>query len=290
MFATVRWVESVASVRIAATERLVGGMSSEVYRCSTAAGVSFVVRHITDRAWLEREPALIDHEARALELLADSPVSAPLLVATDPPTGRLLMTHMSGSLVTTSIELANRLGAIAEAAANIAAVPLPDDHGLEPWRSWAPTDLTPPTWGTTQLWQRAIDAYRSGEPAASEPVLLHRDLHPLNLLWEGDRVSAVVDWVNACVGPAHAELGHCRWNLAVLVGLDAADEFLDRYLAVTAARRSDYDRWWDLAPLMSFVTGPLGLSGWHAVGRKDLTSERVILATEAFLESVLAAG
>jgi hypothetical protein len=43
--------------------------------------------------------------------------------------------------------------------------------------------------------------------AGAEPVLLHLDLHPLNVLVDPDgQVVAVLDWANAAVGPADLEL------------------------------------------------------------------------------------
>lgn len=107
------------------------------------------------------------------------------------------------------------------------------------------------------------------------------------MLWSA-QTAAVVDWVNACVGHPHAELGHCRWNLAVTVGVDAADRFLGSYLELTDDRGyGAYDRWWDLDSLLDKVPGPLDVSAWHAVGRSDLTEERVAQATDTFLRSVV---
>ena len=116
-------------------------------------------------------------------------------------------------------------------------------------------------------------------------VLLHRDLHPLNVLWTNDRVTGVVDWVNACVGHPHADLGHCRWNLSVLVDAAAADALLSRYLSVHPGQV--YNRWWDLAAAMSFLPGPIGTSGWLAVGRSDLTQSGVVESTELFVKDAL---
>ncbi len=95
----------------------------------------------------------------------------------------------------------------------------------------------------------------------------------------------MVDWVNASVGHPHAELGHCRWNLTVLVDPGAADEFLMRYLEATEIE--DYSRWWDLTALIGLLPGPIGSSGWFAVGRIDLTDSAVLAATEQFLRAAL---
>jgi aminoglycoside phosphotransferase (APT) family kinase protein len=282
---TARWVESVTSLRIERATALVGGMSSDVHRCWFGDGTTLVVRHISDLEWLERDPDLITREARAIELLAGSDVPAPRLVASDPVAGLLLMTFMPGVVVTSAEGVRTRSGALAETAAKIAAVELPDDHGLALWASWAPADLRSPDWGDQDLWNDGIDAYLSGEPRAAGHVLLHRDFHPLNVLWDGNEIVGVVDWVNACVGHPHAEIGHCRWNLTTLVDSHAADAFLTRYLLLT--KTGHYDRWWDLATSMSLLPGPIGTSGWRATGRLDLTEARVVVAAEQFLRSTL---
>ncbi len=57
-------------------------------------------------------------------------------------------------------------------------------------------------------------------------AFIHRDFHPANLLWVDGRLTGVVDWVNACVGPAGVDTAHCRVNLAILWGAEAADRQL----------------------------------------------------------------
>lgn len=283
---TARWVELVTGERLDHAEALIGGMSSAVHRCVFADGTALVVRHITDKAWLDREPGLIAQEARALELLAPSAVPAPRLVAADATSGRLLMTVVDGELQAGADDVRGGAAALAETAARIATVTLPADHGLTNWRSWAPADPEPPDWGDAPLWRDGIWTYQSqGPPSTATPQLLHRDVHPLNVLWDGTRVSGVVDWVNACVGHPHAELGHCRWNLATMADLETADAFLDHYRARVDGEH--YDPWWDVAAVIGLLPGPIGTSGWRAVGRRDLTDRRGIESTEAFLRAAL---
>ena len=276
---------------IVRSEPLLGGMSSIVEREWLRDGSSVVTRTITDSDWLTREPNLIEREAAVLKLLASSAVRAPLLVGTEGAT-QLTMSFVDGVMVTDGAGLASRAQAIAEVAAEIAAVALPADHDLPGWRSWAAPALEPPDWGNVDLWSKAIECYRATGPTVPEQVcLLHRDLHPLNMLWPVEGLPAVVDWVNARVGHAHAELGHLRWNLTVLSHQEVADQVLAAYLDLTAADgHRTYDPWWDLAPLMSFLPGPIGGSGWHAVGRTDLTPRRVVERTERFLAAALAAS
>jgi aminoglycoside phosphotransferase (APT) family kinase protein len=264
---------------------LVGGMSSDVSRVRLADDSTLVVRHFADAEWLGRHPDIIDQEATALEILARSELPTPSLIAAEGAAGLLAMSELPGTMRMEGGFLADHVDAIAEVATRVAAVDLPAGHGLGPWRQWIADEPHPPEWGEPSLWSAAVDAVTRRPPPEGPAVLLHRDLHPLNLLWAGDAVSGVVDWVNACVGHPHAELGHCRWNLTVLAGPAVAGRFLDRYLQLTNS--GPYDPWWDLCVPISFLPGEIGRAAWHAVGRDDLSEARVVAATERFLADAL---
>ena len=55
--------------------------------------------------------------------------------------------------------------------------------------------LEPPV-GTScpDAWARAIEVH-AGPPPSTSAAFIHRDFHPGNVLWTGDEVSGVVDWV-----------------------------------------------------------------------------------------------
>lgn len=282
-----------------------------ILRCDLDDGRQVVVRQIEDAEWLAREPTIIAQEATSLRLTERSPLMTPRLIGSDVEAGRLIMSFLPGAMRTTTGELTQCVDAMAEAAAAIATTPLPDRHGLPDFRPWIPERPMPPPWGDRELWASAIDFYhrRIGELGIEQhgwavgcdaPVLLHRDLHPLNMLWLGQtgsskEVPAIIDWLNACVGHPHAELGHCRWNLTVLAGTEAADGFLQRYLELTEQLTGDssphtYDPLWDVAAMLdvgSSAEAPGG-AAWHAVGRTDLTADVIVAASEAMLRGALA--
>ncbi len=274
------WVESVVGQPVERLERLLGGTSSEVDRCWLRDGSTCVVRHITNREWLQREPVLITQEAAALDLLAGSGIPAPRHIASDAVAGLLVMTDLPGTVRVDAGEMGRGASALGEMAAAIAAVELPLDHGLNGWRSWVPADLHAPEWGERALWDEAIGAFLAHpQPLVDAPVLVHRDLHPLNILWDGNQIVGVVDWVNACVGHPHADLGHCRWNLTLLDGPESADVFL-RSRGV-----ENYDPWWDVCAVMGTLPGPIDTTAWEALGRPGL---KVVEAMESVLRGALA--
>lgn len=60
-------------------------------------------------------------------------------------------------------------------------------------------------------------------------MLAHGDYQHFNVLWQGERVSGVVDWPTVGRADRGRDTGHCRLNLAVLFEADLAMDFLDAY-------------------------------------------------------------
>jgi aminoglycoside/choline kinase family phosphotransferase len=120
------------------------------------------------------------------------------------------------------------------------------------------------------LWRRAIERYRHGAPA-SDTVFIHRDFHPTNVLWRDGKLSGIVDWVNACLGPAGIDVAHCRLNLVVMYGIDAARTFLDAYRRA----RGDYvhEHYWDIEVLLGALPEPTYYAPWQEFGLTPIEPE-----------------
>ncbi len=70
---------------------------------------------------------------------------------------------------------------------------------------------------------------RSEEVTCSEPVLLHIDFHPQNVMVDGDRISAVIDWGESRIGDATIDV---TWESLILAtpGIPALDKaFIEEY-------------------------------------------------------------
>jgi len=61
------------------------------------------------------------------------------------------------------------------------------------------------------------------------PCLVHGDYWPGNTVWRHGRLTAVVDWTSAKVGDPRDDLAQCRFDLAMIHGLQAAERFLALY-------------------------------------------------------------
>jgi len=247
------WVASAIGprARVVDVRSLPGATSSVVHAIDVEDAVGpprqLVLRRYVRREVLESEPDAVNREARVLDLLRTSPVPAPGLVASDPDAvscdvPALLMTRLAGQPRARARDLNAFVRSLAEPLDSIHAVDLPTDAEFPTYRQYSAVhERTPPPWSRhPDAWERAIERHAEGPPE-SAPVFIHRDYHPLNLLWTSSRVSGIVDWAWACGGPAMVDVAHCRLNLVLGIGPDAADQFL-----LAAMDPSAYDPAWDV--------------------------------------------
>jgi aminoglycoside phosphotransferase (APT) family kinase protein len=247
-------------------EVLKGGSSSAVYAVdfedSQGRAHELVLRRFTDARWLAEEPDLAQHEGAALQVASQTGVPSPTLVALDwsrCDVPSVLMTRMPGSA-----DLHPRHAeALADTLTQIHSVQEPSlGWHYKPWFDVERLDI--PDWTEhPHAWRVLHDRLRAGPPSTSVGFL-HRDFHPGNILFQDGRISAVVDWVNACIGPLEVDVSHCRANLAVLHDLETADVFDRRYRAITNAQPAD--PYWDAAELAGIGSGFEGLLAFRAFG------------------------
>jgi aminoglycoside phosphotransferase (APT) family kinase protein len=104
-------------------------------------------------------------------------------------------------------ERASDLGAACgEMLARIHSVTVPVEHQDHAWLRWG--GLTP-----DDPLSRQLVAF------ARHDRLLHLDFHPLNVLTDGERITAVLDWANAHSGDPRADLARA----ISIIRLDAGD-------------------------------------------------------------------
>jgi Ser/Thr protein kinase RdoA (MazF antagonist) len=213
-----------------------------------------VLRRFIRPNWQHPELAL--HEAHVLELLRGSAVPAPALVAVDAyaeacDLPALLMTRLPGRMVLAPADRHAWLAELARPLPAIHALALPRPSGVQRFRPYydARTREVPPWSSRPDAWRRLLDVATGPRPR--EPAcFIHRDYHPANVLWRRGRISGVVDWLNASVGPAQVDVAHCRRNLAVMFGIATAERFLDAYQSLIGRARQDYDPYWDALRLV----------------------------------------
>ncbi len=188
----------------------------------TSTGATDLILKLSVPRWIT--DGMVITNARALRVAETHGLAAPRLIAADldgraSGTVATLETFLSGSSDSPPMVSAARLREAGAAIARVNAVvlapqaelphrPRPcavDDRAAERRRGRMPT---------TPLLQQADERVRShGVPGAAS-VFLHGDVWGGNMLWEGDRCVALIDWKTAGVGDPGVDLpaSGCRWR------------------------------------------------------------------------------
>ncbi|MGD0701885.1 MAG: phosphotransferase [Trebonia sp.] len=135
-----------------------------------------------------------------------------------------------------------------------------------------PAQLTvPATAVRPDVWRAAIEVLQSPHEQRTT-CFVHRDFQHFNLLWARGRLTGVVDWSVASLGPPETDVGHCRLNLAY--SADWAERFRLAYAAETGRGT---DPWWDLHLLAAYGDAwprfvPIQVGGRVPVGTAGMTA------------------
>ena len=251
------WIERATGAAVVGVRRLPGASSTAVHLVTLSGGGRAVLRRYVWPGFLEDEPLAAERELAALRFAAAAGLPVPDVLAADvggadvgDGVPALLMTFVAGTAVAVP-----DLHRLAEAAASVHAVDgsgFPHDY----FRWFAATTIAPPSGAAwPALWEAAFEVWQAQMP--SYPArFIHRDFHPGNVLWVRRHVSGIVDWANACRGPAGCDVATCSRNLIDLGGADVAARFIAAYEAVTGQEHHPY---WEVASV--FEHGP---SPWSA--------------------------
>ena len=197
--------------------------------------------------WIRRAVSL---ETAVLAKLEHSDIPAPRVLGSlnDAAHGgpAVLMTRLPGTVHLMPRDRDDWLRQMAQMLTRIHALRV-DGNPFESWLDQS--QLTPPPDASRpQVWREAI-ALVGGELPPARTCFLHRDYQHFNVLWSRERLTGVVDWIEACVGPPELDVGHCRLNLTVLFSADVADRFREMYQAESG---HGVDAWWDVHALLSY--------------------------------------
>ncbi len=141
--------------------------------------------------------------------------------------------------------------------------------------------------GTSDLLRAAEKAVAATRPGDARTGLVHGDLWHDNTLWHDGKLTAVLDWDCAGVGPAGIDLGSLRCDAAWCHGIDAAAHVLDGWQAEACRPASDIAYWDAVAALAS----PPDM-GWFPQSmtlqcRPDLTRKVLLERRDSFLAAAL---
>jgi aminoglycoside/choline kinase family phosphotransferase len=102
------------------------------------------------------------------------------------------------------------------------------------------------------VWERAFEILGQ-DPPAYDATFLHRDFAPRNLLWTGEEITGIVDWVETSWGPAWLDVAHFRTMLAVGHGTEVADRFGAAYRRLTGREPQPY---FDVMDVVGLLPAP----------------------------------
>jgi aminoglycoside phosphotransferase (APT) family kinase protein len=264
--ATLDWAGRALGGTVIAARPLRGGTASAVHLLTVRRGggaVELVVlRRYVRPETVAEEPDVAEQEARALRLAAGLDlgpgVATPRPLALDASgthagVPALVMSRVPGRVVWHPPELDRWLRRLAAPLPGIHAAPLPPPGVIRPYAPYRQDSYRPPAWARwPRTWLRAVDWFHRPIPADAGPDrFIHRDYHPGNVLWRRGRVTGVVDWSSASIGPASVDVGHCRGNLFAY-GLEAADRFTAIWERLTGAI---YHPWADVVTIIGSLDG-----------------------------------
>lgn len=118
-----------------------------------------------------------------------------------------------------------------------------------------------------RVWQAVRSRFSGLQPVP--PTLVHVDYWPGNLLWDGDRISAVVDWEEAALGDPAIDVAYCCMDLALRGLPQAIEAFLQTYEAAAGHPVANLG-FWQLAAAVRPMFSP---AGWvdHSPAREHFT-------------------
>ena len=108
---------------------------------------------------------------------------------------------------------------------------------------------------------------RHGRPGG-EDVVLHGDVWPGNMVWQGDTCVGLIDWKTAGVGHPGVDLGNLRFQAAQLHGPDASELVLEGWEVEMGRRAADIASW-DAVAALNTRTELDAVDGEGATERRD---------------------
>jgi aminoglycoside phosphotransferase (APT) family kinase protein len=284
-----RWAVATAApgAAVAEVRGLRDGGSPWLLRLDRGGGGRGVVLRVGG----DGDQGALGTEVAALLLAAEHGLPAPRLLAAEVVAGRpvVLVEQVPGSSAIPAERPGDRLRTLGRVAAALHAVALAPGPALPRRdRPIASVDFAAlRRQGPTRPLLAEAEARVAAPPAAGSEGFVHGDLWQGNALWEGDRLTGLIDWDCAGAGPPGVDLGSLRCDAAICFGPGAAADVLAGWEEAACRPAADLAHWDVVAALstppdMGWFPGAIA-----GQGRPDLTRELLTRRRDAFLRAAL---
>lgn len=287
------WVAAHAPVEVARITAVPGGYTNTKWLVQLREGDPLVLRWSDPTTWGETGREHVRRESLALGLLADWELPVPRLVAADLDGDvaggpAALMTWLPGASRLDPLG-PDAVSALAALAVTVHQQPVSPTRRPPVFAYRGESEPQVPSWARWPgLWYRAIKIKSPGSPPTPYG-LLHRDFHLSNVLWQGDRLTGLIDWAETSWGPADFDVAHACSDFAMLHTV--ADALAFRTAYTRQGGRLDPDsaaaRYWQVSDILGFLPDPAHILAAVGAGRPDLTADDVRFGLEDLLAESL---
>lgn len=256
---TLRWLlDELEGTDVIGILAVPGGSTAAMHRVTIRTRRrpqrTVIVRRYVLGEILTETPDVAAREWQALQLVAPTRLPTPIPHVADLHASRcdvptIVMSSLEGRPVWDGRPRQRWLDQLVDAMVEIHSVTIPAGTELPTLERYEQTVYEPPRWSRQpRMWERAFEFFHGPMPT-TDWGFVHRDFHPGNTLWQRGRLTGVVDWQVACVGPASIDPGHCRMNLLF------SDPGLAAQLRDTWERRSGfaYHPWADVISIVGIL-------------------------------------
>lgn len=273
---------AVPGARVIASAPLKGGVSADVTRLDLALADGSPLRCVLREHGARHSGHPPETEFRLLEALHafGLPVARPLGYGEAGDRPWVLSEYTEGSTAISASQAEARIDAMAWQLAVIHSAPTRALPALPERRDPQPDLLTflPDTTEWSRL--RKTIARLGPQPMAGEACLLHGDYWPANIVWNDERIAAVIDWEDAALGDPLSDVACAQLELRYVFGPWGAGRFAEAY-----AKHAPIDpvrlAWWQ-----AYVAA----AGTRSMSEWGLDPDRLATMRAIALESICEAA
>lgn len=287
------WAQGRLVGTIVAVESLRGGLTDTMYAVHTSHGGPFILRYVDISRWGETGRQHVISEALGCRLMESSSLPTPRSIASETEGSGAgayvgLTSWLPGQVRFDPLG-SHAINALAEAAVVVHSTGVDAATRPRPFDFWVPPHAEVPGWSSRpDLWHRAISFFDAGPPP-TPAVLLHRDFHLGNVLWEGDVLTGMIDWAETSWGPADLDVAHAVTNFMMLHDQHSAEAFAQSYRDHGGVLTDDPEssRFWQVSDILGFLPDPAVQLRAIIAAHPGFRADQIRLRLEGFLEQTL---